>query len=121
MARLDDDVDEVREGIKAAQLAMQSIQFQMDGLAASVDQAGQDSRMALDLQKETLMAERTRLRLRLQQLDDQIASWEQSLPASARPETTRPSIVPEQPSQLTEKEPDTKPNGGETSIWDRRR
>ena len=121
VAELGEDVNEVRQTIITAQLALQSIQIEMDALSMTVDRAGQDSRMALDLQKETLVAERNRLRLRLQQLDDQIASWQQTLPAStpARSDPIRPEIVPERPT-LTEKEPD-RPTGDETSVWDRKR
>jgi chromosome segregation ATPase len=122
MAQLDQDVDQMRETILTAQLALQSINVEMDALAASVGVASQNSQMALDLQKETLVAERNRLRLRLQQLDDQIASWQQTLPAS-QPTTRelRPSIVPEQQKTLTSREPEKPKTGDETSIWNRQR
>ena len=121
MAQLDRDVDQMRETILTAQLALQSINVEMDALAASVGVASQNSQMALDLQKETLVAERNRLRLRLQQLDDQIASWQNTLPAT-QPATRslRPSIVPEQ-QKLTSRELEKPKTGDETSIWNRQR
>jgi hypothetical protein len=122
MAQVDADVDQMRETILTAQLALQSIDVEMDALAASVGVASQNSQLALDLQKETLIAERNRLRLRLQQLDDQIASWDKTLPAS-QPATRelRPRIVPEQQQTLTSREPEKPKTGDETSIWDRKR
>jgi len=122
LSQLDNDVEQIRQSVLTAQLALQSVLVEMDALAISVDAAGQDSRMALDLQKETLVAERNRLRLRLQQLDDQIMSWQQTLPASTTPtrQQMRPSIVPEQPN-LTDNQTAGSPVGGETSIWDRKR
>ena len=122
MAQMDASVDQMRETILTAQLALQSINLEMEALSASVGVASQNSQLALDLQKETLIAERNRLRLRLQQLDDQIASWQQTLPAS-QPTTRelRPSIVPEQQNTLTSREPEKPETGDETSVWNRQR
>lgn len=123
LAKLDSDVDQMRETIMSAQLALQSIHVEMDALSTSVAQAGQESRMALDLQKETLVAERNRLRLRLQQLDEQIASWQQTLPASATQpavQDLRPPVVPEQSELTRQDKTDQEKTGDETSIWNRR-
>ena len=89
LAALDSDVAQMRQTMVAAQQALQGMQFSMDALALEVEQAGLTGRKALDMHKDNLVTERARLRMRLQQLDDQIEAWQQSLPVAATPPPTR--------------------------------
>lgn len=122
LAAIGTDVTQMRQTMVAAQQALQSIQFEMDSLALEVEQAGQKGEKALVMHKDNLVAERARLRIRMQQLDDQIETWHQTMPvASTPPPTTQMpnQIVPEQPTVTENTEP-AKATGDETSVWDRK-
>lgn len=123
LARIDGNVTQMRQTIVAAQQALQSIQFEMDSLALEVEQAGLKGERALVMHKDNLVTERARLRMRIQELDDQIDAWHQTMPAASTPPVTTqvpPRIVPEQPAVTENTEP-AKSTSDETSVWDRQR
>lgn len=125
LAQLDSDMVQARESIQRANLALQSINVEMNNLAAQVDLVGHNGQLALDMHRDTMVEERKRLQMRLQELDDMIAGWDYATrpPATRQPASTQiPSvIVPEQPSntEVSGNEPAKKTDGDETSIWKR--
>ena len=126
VAQLDTDVVQLRDSMRSAQLALQSINVEMNDLAAQLDLVGHHGQLALDMHRDTMIEERKRLRMRMQELDDMIASWDQTTrpPATKQPATTTqlpPAVVPEQPAsaEVTDNQPAKKTSGDETSIWKR--
>lgn len=128
MAQLDTDVVQLQESMRTAHLALQSINVEMNDMAAQLDQVSHHGQLALDMHRDTMIEERKRLRLRMQELDDMIASWDHTTrpPATKQPASTTqlpPTVVPEQPAnaEVSGNEPAKTKSGDETSVWDRKR
>jgi hypothetical protein len=120
--QLDQDLARYATEIESAKLQLQAILLDLEEFEEGLQRASRDSRKAMQVQYDAILSERDRIRIRLNELDKLIMSWEQQ-PLSEPEGTLTPVpgglMVPEQ-EQETGSSTDADAASSETSVWKNR-